>query len=100
MVLIVIVLTLMFTGRTVSTEEIIRTVDWQQLASTSTLVSGTVVAATDSAPGATLRLVHTESDPATFHLVTLDHPGIRTARYALKGRVRHNAVAAGSYLEM
>lgn len=98
MVFIVCLLTLFC--RTASGEEVIRTVDWQQLASTSTLVSGTVVAATDSASGAILQLVHTESDPATFHLVTIDHPGIRTARYALKGRVRHNSVADGSYLEM
>ena len=99
-VFVVIFLTLMATGRTASAEEVVRTVDWQVLASTNMLVSGTVIAATDSASGPSLRIAHTDNDPATFHLVTIEHPRIGTARYALKGRIRHVAVAAGSYLEM
>jgi hypothetical protein len=81
-------------------EEIVRRIEWQALAATNALKSGTVVAAQDVAGGRALRLVHDGTGPVTLRLLTIERPGIRMERYALRGRVRYERVAAGGYLEM
>jgi len=81
-------------------EDVVRRIDWQELAAANALKSGTVVVADDGAGGRALRLVHAGTGPATLHLLTIERPGIRTERYALRGRVRYDRVAPGAYLEM
>lgn len=81
-------------------EQVVRRIEWQELAAANALKSGTVVAAEDAAGGRALRLVHDGTGPVTWHLLTFEHPGIRTERYALRGRVRYDRVASGAYLEM
>ena len=81
-------------------EEVIRRVDWQELAAANALKSGTVVGDALEAGAPSLRVVHEGTSPVTLPLVTLERPGIRAARYALRGRVKYEQVAAGSYLEM
>lgn len=80
-------------------EEIVRRIEWQELAAANALKSGTVVAADEGSGGRSLRLVH-KAGPVTLPLLTIEHPGIRTERYALRGRVKYERVAAGGYLEM
>jgi hypothetical protein len=80
-------------------EEIVRRIEWQDVAAANALKSGTVVAAGQRSGGPSLRLVH-KAGPVTFPLLTIEHPGIRTERYALRGRVKYERVAAGGYLEM
>jgi hypothetical protein len=58
------------------------------------------VAAAEAGQGASLRVVYKGEVPATFPLVTLERPAISRARYALRGRVKYEGVASGSYLEM
>jgi hypothetical protein len=84
----------------VSGEEVLRSISWQDLAAAHALPSGTVVAAPPGIPGPILRVVHHGSAAATMPLVTVDSPGIATGRWALRGRVKYEDVAAGSYLEM
>ena len=81
-------------------EEVVRSIRWQELAAAKRLTSGTVVAAPAGAEGPTLRVVHEGRASATFPLVTIERPGITAARYALRGRVRYDGVASGSYFEM
>lgn len=81
-------------------EEVVRRIEWQELAAANTLKSGTVVAAEDGAGGRALRLVHDGTGPVTLRLLTIERPGIRTERYALRGRVRYDQVTPGAYLEM
>jgi hypothetical protein len=81
-------------------QQVVRTIDWQKLAAANVLTSGTVVAAPSAAQRPSLRIVHAASAPATFLLVTIDSPGITTARYAIRGRVKYEGVARASYLEM
>jgi hypothetical protein len=81
-------------------EDVVRRIDWQELAAANALKSGTVVAAEDGVGGRALRLVHEGTGPVTLHLLTIERPGIRTERYALRGRVRYDRVAPGAYLEM
>lgn len=81
-------------------EEVVRSIGWQELAAANRLTSGAVVAAAEGASGPILRVVNREPVPSTFLLATIERPGIGTARYALRGRVRYEGVAAGSYLEM
>lgn len=83
-----------------SSDEVVRRIDWQELAATGALKSGVVVARPEGVDGPSLRVVHTAGSPATFPLATIERPGIRLSRYALKGRVKYERVAAGSYLEM
>ena len=80
-------------------EEIVRRIEWQALAAANALKSGTVVAAEEGSGGRSLRLVH-QAGPVTLPLLTVEQPGIRTERYALRGRVKYERVAAGGYLEM
>lgn len=81
-------------------EEVVRRIDWQALAAAGSLTSGTVVAEDAEAGGPILRVVHQTTAAATLPLVTIERPGIRASRYALRGRVKYDGVAAGSYLEM
>ena len=80
-----------------SSEEVVRRIAWQELAAANALESGTVVTDAD---GASLRIVHEGTGPVTLPLVTIERPAIRSARYALRGRVKYERVAAGGYLEM
>jgi hypothetical protein len=75
-------------------EEVIRSVRWDEVEAAGRLGSGAVV------EGSNLRVVHDKPVPATFSLATVERPGIDKARYALRGRVKHHGVAAGSHLEM
>lgn len=81
-------------------EEIVRRIDWQELAAANALKSGIIVAAEEGARGRSLRLVHEGTGPVTLPLLTIERPGIRTERYGLRGRLRYERVAAGGYLEM
>jgi len=90
----------LFLASTAWSEEVVRRIEWQALASGNTLKSGTVVAAEDAAGGRALRLVHDAPGPVTLPLLTIERPGIRRERYALRGRVRYEQVARGAYLEM
>lgn len=81
---------------TVWSEEIVRRISWPEVAAAKALKAGTVVSDPE---GARLRLVHEGSAPATLPLLTIERPGIRSARYAVRGRVRYERVADG-YLEM
>jgi hypothetical protein len=83
-----------------SGEEVVRSISWQELAAARKLTSGTVVQSSDGVNGPSLRVVHKRSTPSAFPLVTIEQPGIIAMRYALRGRVRYEDVAAGSYLEM
>lgn len=80
--------------------QVVRSIRWQEIAAAHELRSGAVVAAPDGIVGSSLRVVHEGAARATFLLLTLEHPGISAARYALRGRVKYDAVTAGSYLEM
>jgi hypothetical protein len=81
-------------------EEIVRRIDWQELAAANALKSGTVVAVDEAAGGRGLRLVQEGTGPVTLPLLTIERPGIRTERYALRGRVKYERVAPGGHLEM
>jgi hypothetical protein len=81
-------------------EEIVRRIDWQELAAANALKSGTVVAVDERAGGRGLRLVQEGAGPVTLPLLTMERPGIRTERYALRGRLKYERVAAGGYLEL
>lgn len=81
-------------------EEVVRRIEWQELASASRLKAGTVVTDAAGVEGPSLRVAHEGAAPVTLPLVTIERPGIRTARYALRGRVKYEGVAAGGYLEM
>ncbi len=81
-------------------EAVVRRIDWQEVASADGLKSGTLVPRPDGAGAPSLRIVHEAGKAVTFPLVIIDQPGIRMARYALRGRVKYEGVAAGSYLEM
>jgi hypothetical protein len=85
---------------TTRAETVVRRIEWQKLAAADRLTSGTVVAARTAAQGPSLRIVQKASAPTTFPLVTVERPGITTARYAVRGRVRYEGVASASYLEM
>ncbi|MDH4063191.1 MAG: hypothetical protein OEW19_02240, partial [Acidobacteriota bacterium] len=90
----------MLLSHAVWAEDLVRSIAWQELAAAQRLKSGTVVAAPSGTAAPVLRVVHEGTTPATLPLVTIERPGITSARYALRGRVRYEGVAAGSYLEM
>jgi hypothetical protein len=81
-------------------EEVIRRIDWQELAAGGALASGIVVTVPEGIAGPSVRVVHQGPTSATFPLVTIDRPAITAPRYAIRGRARYEGVAAGSYLEL
>ncbi|MGH9255909.1 MAG: hypothetical protein ACRD3C_15230 [Vicinamibacterales bacterium] len=90
----------LLSARTAWGEDVVRSINWQEIAAANALTSGVVVTDPDGTEGSRLRVVHEGPAPATLPLVTIERPGIGTARYALRGRVRYEGVATGSYLEM
>lgn len=80
--------------------EVVRSIRWQELAASNSMKPGLMLATPAGANEPILRVVHTGPAPATFPLVTIERPGVAAARYALRGRVRYEGVASGSYLEM
>ena len=88
-----------FVAHTAAREDVIRSIDWKALAAARTLASGVVVTA-DDGKASNLRLAHEGPGDRTFHLVTIERPAITSARYAIRGQVKYEKVAAGSYLEM
>ncbi len=94
-----VALLLCLAARDAAGDEVIQSIDWQELATSNGLSSGTVVESSEPAAGPVLRVTH-QGGPETLHLLTLDQPSVSAARYALRGRVAYEGVAAGSYLEM
>jgi hypothetical protein len=80
-----------------SGEEVVRRIDWQEVSAAKALKAGTVI---DAGGERSLRVVHEGMGPVTLPLLTIERPGIRTERYALRGRVKYERVAPGSYLEL
>jgi hypothetical protein len=83
-----------------SSEEIVQRIEWPALAAAKALQSGTVAGADEATGGRSLRLVHEGTGQVTLPLLTIERPAIRTDRYALRGRLKYERVAAGGYLEM
>jgi hypothetical protein len=82
------------------TEQRVQWIRWPDLAPAGKLVSGTVIAKPEGLAEASLRVTQAEAVPATITLVTIERPAIRMTRYAIRGRVKYDNVAPGSYLEM
>ena len=90
--MVLLTVTLCLVARTARGDEVVRAIDWQALASANARASGTAVSAPDGVNGPSLRVDHRGTGSETFGLLTLDHPKISSARYALKGRVRYEDV--------
>jgi hypothetical protein len=87
-------------ARTGWSEEVVQSIRWPDLAAAGKLVPGTVVPKPDGLAGASLRVTRADPTPATITLVTIERPAIRMTTYAIRGRVKYDHVAPGSYLEM
>jgi len=84
----------------VSAEETLRDIYWTKLAEAGELPEGLTVA-TDEATG--MEYVAVTNDTGvlkTVTLLTIDAPGIATAKYAVRGKVRCADVTGRGYLEM
>lgn len=81
-------------------QQVARSIGWQEVAAANRLTTGTLVARPEGIDGPSLRVVHRGPGPATLPLLVIERPPIRTARFALRGRVKYDGVAVGSYLEM
>src|SRR6185295_7627493 len=90
----------LLSARIVWSEEIIRSIDWRELAAAGLLTSGTVITAPVGITGPSLRVVHESAASARFPLATIERPGITATRYAIRGSVKYQSAAAGSYLEI
>jgi hypothetical protein len=86
--------------RGAAAEDVLRSISWQDLAAANALTSGTVAEAPPGMSGPILRLVRQQTGPTTLPLLTVESPGIASTRWAIRGRVKYDDVAAGSYLEM
>jgi hypothetical protein len=98
-VLVLMVLCGLLAPRPVWSQEVLQSIGWPELEAARRLAPGAVVDPS-AAGGPSLRIAHGEPAPATFELVVIENPPIRAARYAVRGRVRYDGVAGGSYLEM
>jgi hypothetical protein len=91
---------LLLVSSTAWSAEVVQSIRWQELGASNALKPGLTISTPAGAIEPALRVVHAGLAPATFPLVTIDRPGVTAARYALRGRVRYERVASGSYLEM
>ncbi len=78
----------------------LRNVLWSERKAGQGLESGTVVPADDTVSWEHLRIEKNSDDAETFPLVTIEDPGITTAQYALRGRVRCQGVQGQAVLQM
>lgn len=80
-------------------QEVIRSIAWEEIAAAKAPLSGTVGAASPGLAGSSLHVAH-KGGASTLPLLTIEQPRITAAQYAVRGRVRYDAVAPGSFLEM
>jgi hypothetical protein len=78
----------------------LRNVSWSERKAGQGLESGTLVPADDSASWERLRIEKKSEEAETFPLVTIEDPGITSAQYALRGRVRCQGVGGQAVLQM
>jgi hypothetical protein len=80
-------------------QQVIQSLAWEEVAAAKSPLPGTVSAASRGLSAASLHVVHKDG-AAALALLTIEHPRITAAQYAVRGRVRGDNVAVGSYLEM
>ncbi len=78
-------------------ETTLATYDWQKLAATGQLSSGTL---TTNGGRTALYFVNTNLAGVSFPLLAIQAPAIKANTYALRGEVRYEAVQGDGYLEM
>ncbi len=80
-------------------EQTRREIAWPVIQQQGELVSGKVHPAEGDQP-AYLRVTNPENQPATFRVLLLKNPGVTTATYAIKGKIRYEGVEGDGYMEM
>jgi hypothetical protein len=83
-------------------EQIVQEISWKHLQKAGQLLAGEVMLVPAGPNGMTeqLKIENREGKPKTIPVLRLEKPGISGARYGVRGSVRYQDAAAGSYLEM
>jgi hypothetical protein len=87
-------------GATAQASEVVREISWASVKASGTALPGEIRPGDASAPFESLELRNAEPSARTFRLFELSEPGISRPRFAIVGRVRHEAVEGAGYLEM
>lgn len=80
--------------------ERVQQVSREQLAEFEHQPKGVSIAVTGESANPVVHVVSDGSAPAEIGLVTIKHPSVNTAFYALRGEIRYADVASDGYLEM
>ncbi len=101
---LVISLSLLLSAPAVFAEEILREISWTKLREAKLgeegRVGGEVLPLKGAAPFEQLKVENAQGQPRTETVLTLEGPGISSARYAIRGQVRYDGVEGEGYLEM
>lgn len=81
-------------------EETIRDFSWVELQKEGKPVVGEISPAGGAESFETIKVSNAESAPRGFALLSIDSPGVTSARYVLRGQVKCEEVAGQGYLEM
>ncbi len=102
---LVVSLSLLLSAPAVFAEETLREISWTKLSEAKLIeggrvVGGEVLPSKGAAPFEQLKVENAGGQPRTEAVLTLEAPGISSARYAIKGQLRYDGIEGDGYLEM
>ena len=74
--------------------------DWKSLREQGCLTQGVIVPSDSVTPFDSLRVASTGGQQVTIQILALEDPGVRTRRFSLRGKLRHEEVSGRGYLEL
>jgi hypothetical protein len=81
-------------------EQVVQEISWQELADAGKLLAGQVQQAEPPEGRHALKVDNQEGRARTIPVALIEKPDLQSPRYQVAGWVKHEEVAAGSYLEM
>ena len=75
-------------------------ISWKEIQKSGRLAAGELIPGAGPEGSDCVRVVGTAGKPTTHTLLTIDNPGIRTSRYAIRGQVRYQNVKGQGYLNL
>ena len=75
-------------------------ISWKEFEAAGRPLAGRIVDGQSPDPIEQLHVEHSAKEPQTVSIAAIDEPQIKGVHYDVRGWVRHEDVAAGSYLEM
>ena len=97
---LVIALSLLLSAPAVWAEEVVRELSWTKSGQEGRAAGGEILPSTGATSFEQLKIENAQGQPRIAAVLSVEAPGISSARYAITGRVRYEGVEGDAYLEL